>query len=92
MMIYFVERVLAGGVLLEAPSRREALASVNFGGRIGKTTARPAKPTDRSWTYGSVAFDDYVERDGLVYLKYSTIRRLFRIPSDVTVYSGLPVA
>jgi hypothetical protein len=88
MPIYYVKHTHGGGAIVKAASRSEAIGVVNFGGRVGKLTARRAKPGDRSWSPDVVARGDYTERDGVVFLTEQKIRRLFSIPLDVPVFSG----
>ncbi|KKN40971.1 hypothetical protein LCGC14_0728030 [marine sediment metagenome] len=84
---YYVRNDRDGGAIVLATSRDVAIAVVNFGGTASKTIARRAKPGDRSWSFNVVSVGDYTERDGVIYLTEIKIRRMFRIPRDVTVYS-----
>ena len=86
-MLYYVKNTNGGGALVETASRAEAIAAVNFGGRVGKLVARRAKLGDRSWSPGNIGATDYTERDGVVYLTKSKIRRMFSIPADIPVFA-----
>ncbi len=87
MKRYYVRNDKAGGAIVEAATRTDAIAAVNFAGTAALTVARRAKPGDRSWSYGSLKAHEYTERDGFIYLKERKIRRLFLIPASVAVFS-----